>query len=235
MQCKYVITDCVDSYTNLALEQYLMSYVENGFYILYLWQNDDTIVIGRNQDLYKECKVEEFLESGGHIARRKSGGGAVYHDLGNLNYSIITTENDSKKLSYHTLVANVLKTINIQVDFNYRNDLTCHGKKISGNAVYSENNIVCQHGTILISSNIERMTRFLTPEKSKLERNYVKSVDSRVINLSELSDGITVNQVKNAFVESLKGEPLEYKKDINEISILTQFYSSNNWVYRGER
>ena len=200
MQCKYFLFDGTNPYKNLAIEQDLMKYAKKDMYIAFLWQNDNTIVIGRNQDIYKECKVKDFLESNGNIARRRSGGGAVYHDLGNLNYSIISTDLDAEKVQYYNILPNVMKNLNIEIKYNNRNDLTFREKKFSGNATYVDNNIVCQHGTLLVSTNIEKMTAFLTPEESKLARNHVKSINSRVINLNEINKEITIDLVKKTFI-----------------------------------
>ena len=92
MNVEYLISACTDPYRNLALEQWLMGCADEETAILFLWQNDQTIVVGRNQAVDRECRVEEFVHSGGKLARRRSGGGTVFHDLGNQNYSLICPE-----------------------------------------------------------------------------------------------------------------------------------------------
>jgi len=235
MKCKYVITNDINPYRNLATEQFLMNYVSEGMFLLFLWQNDNTVVIGRNQDAYKECLVEELRKDGGCVARRRSGGGAVYHDMGNLNYSILTHQRDGKKISYQWILETALNQIGIDTEYNGRNDIICQGKKISGNAMYEERDICCQHGTILVSSNIQRMSRLLTPERGKLDRNHVSSVESRVMNLNEISLGITVESVKKALLTVCEGKPLEYEYQNTEINTLMNFYASKEWIYGGIR
>lgn len=235
MKCNYVIADCIDPYRNLATEQFLMKYVSEGIFILFLWQNDNTVIIGRNQDARKECLVDELYKAGGHLARRRSGGGAVYHDLGNLNFSILTHKKDEKKIRYQWLVGTALKQLGIETEYNGRNDLICQGRKFSGNAVYEDVDRCCQHGTILVSSNLQRMTGFLTPEKGKLDRNHVSSVESRVINLNEISSDITVGSVRAELLATCGGSLLEYEDNDNEIDSLTDFYAGEEWIYGGVR
>lgn len=235
MKCNYVIADCVDPYRNLATEQFLMKYVTEGVFILFLWQNDNTVVIGRNQDPYAECMVDELFKTGGHLARRRSGGGTVYHDLGNLNFSILTHKNDKKKISYQWLVGTALKKFGIDTEHNGRNDLICRGCKFSGNAVYEDEDCCCQHGTILVSLNIQRMSNLLTPNKGKLDRNHVSSVYSRVMNLCEMSSDITIESVREEILTVCGGSMLEYEQNDNEIDSLTDFYASEEWLYGGAR
>ena len=235
MRCNYLISDCVDPYRNLATEQYLLKHVTEGMYILFLWQNENTVVIGRNQDPYAECLVDELLKTGGHLARRRSGGGAVYHDMGNLNFSILTRKKDIGKVSYQWLVGSALKRLGIDIEYNGRNDLLCRGRKFSGNAVYEDVDRCCQHGTILVSSDIQRITSILTPEKGKLYRNHVSSVYSRVVNLGEIFSDITVEAVKEELITVCEGCLLEYEENKNDIESLTEFYKSEEWILGGDR
>lgn len=235
MKYKYIIAENMDPYYNLAKEQLLMKYAVDGVAILFLWQNENTIVIGRNQSAEKECRLKEFLLCGGRIARRRSGGGAVFHDIGNLNFSIMCGGKDIEECSYQELVKKALLDYGIEAKYNGRNDLMSDGRKFSGNATYSEKGILCQHGTLLISTDIEKMTYFLTPEQSKLQRNYVCSVESRVVNLHELSDGISVNSMKQSMISAVKATAFEGGPDIEEINQLVQFYASDKWIYGGKR
>lgn len=208
MKYFYVLSDSTDPYQNLAMEQALFQYADEDTAVLFLWQNDNTIVIGRNQDPYVECKAEEFLASGGRIARRRSGGGAVYHDLGNLNFSIICLERLAKKDEYQQLVTKALKTFGFAAEFNGRNDLLIRGKKFSGNAFYTDGKVLCQHGTILIHTDIEKMSYYLTPSTEKLARNHVRSVESRVVNLHDISENISVEAMRQAMIAVAKAELL---------------------------
>ncbi len=235
MQFKYVITNEVNPYRNLATEQALMGYAADGMAILFLWQNENTIVVGRNQDVARECRLEALLENGGHIARRRSGGGAVYHDMGNLNFSIICKVAEQELYAYQKIVSDMLSQFCIETEYNGRNDLSIDGKKFSGNAVYQDGDALCQHGTLLISTDISRMVSLLTPNQGKLEQHSVKSVASRVVNLSEINREITVNSIKRAFITSTNASALHYVPDQNLLNEFTEFYQSDTWIYGGKR
>lgn len=206
MKYFYILSDSTDPYRNLAMERALFRYVDEETAILFLWQNDHTIVIGRNQDPYTECRVEEFLSSGGKIAKRSSGGGAVYHDLGNQNFSIIAKKNLIARDEYQHIVVNALKIFGLEVEFNGRNDFLIQGRKFSGNASYSDGGVLCQHGTILVHTDIDKMEYYLTPGAEKLDRNHVKSVKSRVINLRGILGNISVETVRHAIIETVRAE-----------------------------
>lgn len=235
MKYNYVTIDCTNPYRNLAYEQSLFEFVEPGQAILFLWQNDNTIVVGRNQDVYKECLVEEFMKNGGRIARRRSGGGAVYHDMGNLNFSIICAEPEAQECAYQKVIKKAVKKFGIDAEFNGRNDLVIDGRKFSGNAAYSDGKILCQHGTILIASDMNRMNDYLTPDASKLGRNHVKSVSSRVINLGCLAEGICVDSMKRAMVSEVDAAPMKKLPSDDVVKGLEMFYSDKNWIFGGEK
>ena len=186
----------VDPYENLAVEQYLLEHLQPGQCILYLWQNQNTVVIGKNQNAWAECRVSLLEEEGGKLARRLSGGGAVFHDLGNLNFTFLTkTENYDvdKQLS---VIAQACGYAHIPVEKSGRNDLLAEGRKFSGNAFYHSQGNSYHHGTLLISSQMEKLQKYLSPSKAKLEAKGVSSVRSRVVNLTELAPELTVQTMK---------------------------------------
>ncbi|MDR2044986.1 MAG: lipoate--protein ligase [Clostridium sp.] len=228
----YYVADGTDPYRNLALEELLLGAAVPGDYLLYLWQNDNTIVVGHNQDAYVECRADEFMTDGGRIARRLSGGGAVYHDLGNLNYTLIADNAVFDKQTCYDVVLRTLTSLGLQADFNGRNDLTINGRKFSGNAHYDNGRVSYQHGTILVGCDIRRMTRYLTPAESKLQRNAVASVSSRVLNLSEVLPSISVESVRSKMLELYGTEQLVNLPDEKEIAQLAAKYASAEWIYR---
>ena len=190
-----------DPYRNLAMEELLLSRVRKGELFLYLWQNSHTIVIGRNQDAWSECRVSDFLAAGGRIARRLSGGGAVYHDAGNLNFSFIAQPEAFDIPRQQQILLEALKSFGLAAEISGRNDLTAAGRKFSGNAYYDSGTAKLHHGTLLIAGSTEGM-RFLTPEAEKLARHSVSSVQSRVIFLNTLLPGLTPERVRTALKES---------------------------------
>lgn len=231
---KYICSENTSPYYNLALERSLFDFVDEDTVILYLWQNSHTIVIGKNQNAYAECKVDEFIKDGGTLARRPSGGGAVYHDLGNLNFSIICKESIAKEHTYQRIVKEALSYFGIVSEFNGRNDLTVDDKKFSGNAFYVKDDVLCQHGTILINSDFKELSKYLTPDISKLERNHVKSVESRVVNLSEISDKITVESMKEAMIKATNAVRLGKEPTESKVEEYKKIFENDEWILEGK-
>ena len=233
MEYRYMISSSSNPYRNLALEQALFPCVSDDAAIFLLWQNDNTIVVGRNQDISIECRAEAFLRQGGTLARRKSGGGAVYHDLGNLNYSIICRTALENECRYYDLICGLLRQYGLDARYNGRNDITIGAKKISGNAKYTTGEITCSHGTLLIQSDISAMERFLTPGSGKLGRNHIKSVGARVTNLSEHIPRLTIETVVNDLIRLYHMKMLESPPAENEVKNWKNFFENAKWIYGG--
>ena len=195
----YVATshDCA---ANLAGEAYLIK--EDLEHILYLWVNDPCIVIGRFQNPYSECNLERMEEQGVQLVRRKSGGGAVYHDRGNLCFTLIGNKESSTKEENFALILDGLAKLGIKAELSGRNDILSEGKKISGNAFQTTATKFCHHGTLLITSDLSVMANYLTPSSTKLASKAVKSVSSRVGNLSEVKQDITTKEVEDALIKA---------------------------------
>ena len=195
-------SSCFDPYRNLAVEQVLLESVKEGQCILYLWQNENTVVIGRNQNPWKECATSLLEAEGGHLARRLSGGGAVFHDLGNLNFTFVMKQEDFDTLRQLKVIRTALKSFGIDTEISGRNDLTVNGQKFSGNAYYKNGSQAYHHGTLLVSADMEKLGRYLTPSKAKLRSKGVDSVRSRVVNLKELNPEVTIDSLKAALADA---------------------------------
>lgn len=237
MDRKIIISEIFEPAYNLGLEEYLIDTEKN---VLYLWQNNNTIVIGRNQNPYKECDIKKINEDNINLVRRKSGGGAVFHDLGNLNFTIISPKREDNIKSNFILVNKALNNLGIDSVFNGRNDLLVEGKKISGNAFYEKNNIFCHHGTLLIDVNMEKLSKYLTVSELKLKSKGIDSIKSRVINLVDLNKNINVKSVKSALIQEYKNfnDDVNIKlfskddiKENNKIMEKVNLYKSWNWIY----
>lgn len=238
-----LISQSLSPYENLATEKYITSHLSAGECVLFLWRNADTIVIGRNQNCWRECRVSEFLESGGRIARRLSGGGAVYHDEGNLNFSFIYPEGEFSTEQGLEIIANACHAHGIEAEASGRNDILTGGAKFSGNAFYSltgESGVkgVCHHGCILISADTGRLERFLSVSKEKLESKGVKSVRSRVVNLESISEGLTAESFAEslaaAFREKMGGRTELYGLTgdaLDEIKKEAGHLASDEWIF----
>ena len=194
-----------DPYYNLAVEQHLMETVEEGTCILYLWQNENTVVIGRNQNAWKECRISLLEQEGGHLARRLSGGGAVFHDLGNLNFTFLVPQADYCLDRQFSVIQEAARNFGIPAEKSGRNDVLADGRKFSGNAFFRSGTRAYHHGTLLLDVDTQRMGRYLNPSKAKLQSKGVDSVRSRVMNLRELNPDITIPKLKTAMAEAFAG------------------------------
>ena len=199
-----VISPQYDPFLNRAVEQYLTECQEEGVVTMYLWKNQQTVVIGYNQNPFEECNVKLLLDEGGHLMRRGTGGGAVYHDLGNINFSFIADKRLYDVKKQLSVIQDALLSYGIQTEISGRNDLTCEGRKFSGNAFAKGQLNHLHHGTILIKTDGTMMQRYLIVDKAKLLKNSVKSVASRVINLSELVPELTSENIKQPLIASFE-------------------------------
>lgn len=202
MKGRLLIAPGFDPYVNLALEALLTEAVQPGELLLYLWRNARTVVIGRNQNPYRECDRTLLEAEGGHLARRRSGGGAVYHDTGNLNFSFIARDGVYNESFQTQIVCRGVESLGIPCSFSGRNDLLAEGRKFSGAAYLHTNGTHCHHGTLMVAVQPEDMTRYLTPDPGKLAAKGVASVRARTINLSELRPGLTPETVQAALTRT---------------------------------
>ena len=191
-----------DPYRNLATEQYLMETVEEDACILFLWQNQNTVVIGKNQNAWKECRTALLSEEGVTLARRLSGGGAVFHDLGNLNFTFLMPQAEYDLDRQFAVIAKAIEFLGLEAELSGRNDMQINGRKFSGNAFYKNGSQAYHHGTLLVDVDMSKMGRYLNPSKAKLQAKGVDSVRSRVVNLNELNPEITVDTMKHAMREA---------------------------------
>lgn len=235
---KFYTDDCLNPYHNLAVEEFLTTHVQENELIMYLWQNEHTIVIGRNQNTWQECRVKEFEKSGGKIARRLSGGGAVYHDLGNLNFTFCVQKVNYDVERQLNVILKAVQSLDINAEKTGRNDITIAGKKFSGNAFYKAGKYCYHHGTLLLDVDTEKMMQYLNVDMEKLQSKGVSSVKSRVINLKEccvdISRKIMTEKIKSAlkFVYNCDIEDIS-KADLDESQIkqLENKFSDWNWIF----
>ena len=185
---RVIRTDNTDPYINLATEEYLTMTAEEGVMTLFLWQNAHTVVIGRNQNPWRECSVEAIKRDGIYLARRMSGGGAVYHDMGNLNFTFIARDGLFDVQRQTEVILRACRILGIGAEKTGRNDLTVDGRKFSGHAYFSSRGYNYHHGTIMIDVKSDDLSKYLNVPESKLRSKGVKSVRSRVTNLIDHLD-----------------------------------------------
>ena len=224
-------------YINLAVESKLLDNFLPNTISLFLWRNKQTVVIGTNQNPYSECDVNSLLDEGGYLARRRTGGGAVYHDLGNLNFSFIADKNIYDVNRQMQVIQKALLNFNLETEVSGRNDITYQGRKFSGNAFAKTKYQGLHHGTILIKTDAERLQKYLKVKPAKLHKHGVKSVASRVINLSEAAD-ITSENIIPHLIKAFKdiyqntATIIDFNDLCNEDAIkLSQSISSEEYLF----
>ena len=153
------VSTCHNPWANIAYEEYLMNQVRPGDFNLYLWQNHHTVVIGKNQNAWRECDWKRLEEDGGYLMRRPSGGGAVYHDLGNLCFTMVTDRKQFDLPKQFSFVVAVLAFLGLSATFSGRNDILVQEKKVSGNAFTLREDRAVHHGTLLVSTDMKMCIR----------------------------------------------------------------------------
>ena len=184
----FIYNKSLDPFFNMAAEEYLVKNSQDEIFML--WQNDNTIVIGRNQNTLSEINYDYVKENNINVVRRMSGGGAVFHDMGNINFTFIfNSDNDFSNYEKFTRpIISFLRTLGVEASLSGRNDLLIGDKKISGNAQYMHKNRILHHGTLLYSAASDKLTSALKVSEDKIKSKGIKSVKSRITNISEHLD-----------------------------------------------
>lgn len=198
-----IIRHETDPYFNLAAEEYVLKHFSRDTFML--WRNGPSIIVGKHQNTLAEINVDYVKENQIKVVRRLSGGGAVFHDLGNLNFTFIASDEDHKLVDFRKFtrpILEVLQKMGIEARFEGRNDLTIDGRKFSGNAEHVYKNRVLHHGTLLFSSQMSDLSNALNVDPDKFQDKAVKSVRSRVTNISEhLKEPMTVLEFRDKVME----------------------------------
>ena len=228
-----------NAYFNLAMEEYFLKNTNEDIFLL--WQNENSIIVGKNQNTLSEINYDYVKENNIKVVRRLSGGGAVFHDLGNINFTFISCNDNSfsdfKKFTMPIVEA--LKELNVHAEFSGRNDLLIDGQKFSGNDQYNYKNKVMHHGTLLFSSEINDLSNALKVKPSKFQGKSVKSVKSRVTNISShLDKKMTVLEFKDYLMDFInkRDENSHFyelnDKDVESINkLVEEKYSTWEWNF----
>ena len=222
---KLLVSPVHDPYLNIAVERYLFDHYD-GEEIVFLWVNDPCVVIGRNQNAWLETDLTVLKEEHAVLCRRYTGGGAVWHDRGNLNYTWITEEDSPSGII--SMIRDVLHSFGIPALTNERNDLLINGKKFSGTASLMDDGIHLYHGTLMVDVDISRLERVLTPSKLKMKSHGIDSVRSRVMNLNTICSELTVEALIQRFTEMYPGKSVPWPG--KEAQDLRNALSSEEWL-----
>ena len=201
MKLHILNTSTHDPYLNLAREEHLLSLAGDDI-LLYLWQNAHTVVIGQHQNALRDVNLAQLRMDGGHLTRRLSGGGAVYHDLGNLNFTLVVPRARYDLTRQTRVILEAARIIGLPAEASGRNDITLYGQKFSGNAYYRRGETWYHHGTLLIDSDLEALGRYLNVSAEKLRARGVASVRSRVCNLRDYAPHLTIEAMRRAMEEA---------------------------------
>ncbi|VXA78245.1 MULTISPECIES: lipoate--protein ligase A [Aeromonas] len=203
---RLLVSDSHDPLFNLAVEECIFRQMDPNQRVLFLWRNANTVVIGRAQNPWKECNTRRMEEDGVTLARRSSGGGAVFHDLGNSCFTFMAGKPGYDKSISTAIVLDALKLLGVSAFASGRNDLlvaTQDGdRKVSGSAYRETLDRGFHHGTLLLDADLSRLANYLNPDPKKLAAKGISSVRSRVANLCELLPGIEHQQVSHALIEA---------------------------------
>lgn len=217
---RYLRNNHTDPYFNMAFDEYCLEQLTIDEPVFFLWQNRPSVIMGANQEVHTEVNLDYLKENNISLVRRVTGGGAVYHDLGNLNYTIVGSSDDLERdyPEYTRYMLQALQKLGVQATMSGRNDILVEGRKVSGFAKRVCKNRLMIHGTLMFDVDIDRLTQALCPPASKLQSKGIASVRSRVANLSEYLPEIT--------------DISTFKQKLE--SILSNNYTDQEWVLSQE-
>ena len=192
---KAVVTDSTEPFHNIALESRLLDVCDGHTVYMYLWRNDKTVVIGKFQNAFQECDIDRLQSVGGTLVRRLTGGGAVYHDVNNLNFSFVAHKDNYDKARQQAVILRAVRRLGIKAEVSGRNDITVDGKKFSGNSFLTRGDVTLHNGTIMIDTDKDMMSKCLTVSKDKMQSKGVASVRSRTVNLRQYDKTLTTGKM----------------------------------------
>ncbi len=215
-----IVSSSNDPFFNLALEHHIFEDTEekNIKPTLYLWCNNDVVVIGRFQNPWKECNIEKMNEDSVSLMRRDTGGGAVFHDTQNLCFTFVGSVKETNyRAKNSVLVCTALASLGIIAEPSGRNDILVNGVKISGAAFREKDGKYIHHGTLLIGTDLTKLANYLNPDERKLASKGISSVRSRVTNLKAFDSTITVERVKEALFQAFSFEKAIKDTEVQKI------------------
>ncbi len=230
---KLYVSNSGDGWRNLGIDEYFLEHTGPEDMLLYFYINRNAVIIGHGQNPWVECNLSAMHRDEVQLVRRITGGGAVFHDAGNLNFSFIAGEKVYDVQRQLGMILSAVRALGIDCDFTGRNDLIAEGRKFSGNAYCSRKGIKQHHGTLLIRSDLSRLQNYLNVDPRKLQAKGVKSVRSRVCNLSEFAPELTCEAMLSALKDAFRAEYGEYEEltalDESAVAPYIEKHASDAW------
>lgn len=208
----FYFSPSLDGWQNLAMDEWLLDHIQEGELAFYLYVNQRAVIIGKNQNPWKECNLSAMERDKVQLVRRITGGGAVFHDRGNLNFSFIAGKGRYDLERQMKMILQALREMGIPAEFTGRNDLTAEGKKFSGNAFCGRKETRQHHGTLLIHTDLTQLQKYLTVDPRKIQSKGIDSVRSRVCNLTDFAPSLTVEAMAQALEEAFGKEYGAYQR-----------------------
>ncbi len=232
-KCYFVKSTSINPYYNLALEDYLFHNIPDNSLIILLSQFQNTVSIGKDQNAYKECRLREMEKDHCYLARRSSGGGAVFHDLGNLNFSFIMYMDSFDIQKQTQCIAYALRSLGIPAYLSGRNDIEVNGMKVSGNAYLTEKEHCLHHGTIMLNVDKKLMNKYLNVSDKKIRAKGYDSVYSRVANITDFNKDITMKKLQDAVLQTVANNygPLYEMAMPQNLDDIIEKYHSYKYIY----
>ncbi len=217
-----------DGWRNLAQDEWFINNMGEDELMLYLYVNENAVIIGKNQNPWKECNLSAMEQDNVQLVRRISGGGAVYHDMGNLNFSFIANKKRYDLEKQMSMILSAVRMMGIDAEATGRNDITVDGKKFSGNAFATRGQNMMHHGTLLLNADLSKLPGYLTVDPKKIKSKGIDSVRARVVNLNELNPSIDMDMA----VSALRKAFTEVYGDFAEFEPTEEFSSGSDKLYR---
>ncbi|MBR3356088.1 MAG: lipoate--protein ligase [Oscillospiraceae bacterium] len=228
--------DGSDPARNLAIASVLMDNVLPGEIILYIWQNDNTVLIGRNQDIRKEVNLKAIERDGVHVMRSSAGGAAIYHDTGNLNFSFIARDGDFSAERQTAIILDAIRSLGFDAEIKERGDIFINGKKVTGGGFYHYNGASLQYGTVLVNCDISKVMEYIVPDPERFSERGLAQISSRMANLCDTIPSVTVEEVGSSIVSACEREyntkNILYNLPNRDLLEQKEFlYRSRTWIY----
>ena len=236
MAVYFYMSDSTDGWRNLATDSFFLENLKKDDIMLYIYVNANAVIIGRNQNAWRECNIDAMEKDGVQLVRRHTGGGAVFHDDRNLNFSFIMNEEQYDIRRQMSVIQKMVAALGMTAELSGRNDILIEGKKFSGNAFAASKGMKAHHGTIMVNTDLSRLAGYLNVSEKKMRAKGVTSVKSRVCNLSDFNSSVTLQTVIALLKQEYQAEYgaySEYKFNEQGLARIEELYTiQSSWEWR---